>query len=388
MSEQQKAHDETIRSVGSIVASLALAGGVCLLPMIAGVRAVLRVSPLDVTIAMGIFGVLAIAGGFITARYPRTTRIGEIYDSVETVTIEGAVLWLVYASGRGDSFFWVLWMAHAMIVGNSGVRLRANFIAFVVPPLVLAVAFVVGHRDAGGAALSAVIGALGAYMCWLSGTVAQKLASTDAERARLAAELADVKVREERQRIARDIHDGLGSDLAAIDWRLRSLRGEANIAGEVDELVARLGNGASELRAIVWALRSPERKWSEIVEYVRTRATDLCGDRITLELTADGDGSIARPGELAIDYLRAVMELVHNAVRHADAKRITVMIASTENTLSATVEDDGKGLPADVATREEGGIANLRTRVARTKGTLAHTAREPSGTRFTLSLTI
>lgn len=388
MSEQQKAHDETIRSVGSIAASLVLAGGVCLLPMISGVRAVLRVSPLDVTIAMGIFAVMAIIGAFVTSRHARGTRIGDIYDSAETVTIEGAVLWLVYASGRGDSFFWVLWMAHAMIVGNSGVRLRANFIAFVVPPLVLAVVFLVGRHDAGGAALSVVIGALGAYLNWLSGTVAKRLADTDAERARLAAELADVKVREERQRIARDIHDGLGSDLAAIDWRLRSLRGEANIAGEVDELVARLGNGASELRAIVWALRSPERKWSEVVEYVKTRATDLCGDRITLEMTADGDGSVARPGELAIDFLRAVMELVHNAVRHADAKHIAVKIASTENTLSATVEDDGKGLPDDVAKREEGGIANLRARVARTNGTLAHTARDPRGTRFTLSLTV
>jgi signal transduction histidine kinase len=388
VSEQQNVHDETIRSVGSIVATTALAGGVCLLPMIPGVRAVLRVSPLEVAISMAVFVVLSVVGAFVTARYPRTTRIGDIYDSIETVTIEAAVLWLVYASGRAESFFWVLWMAHAMIVGNSGLRLRANFLAFVVPPIAVAIAFLVGHRDIGGAALSILVGALGAYMCWLSGTVAQKLATVDAERARLAAELADVKVREERQRIARDIHDGLGSDLAAIDWRLRGLRGEANITAEVDELVARLGNGTSELRAIVWALRSPERTWSEIVEYVRTRATDLCGDRITLELAADGDGALARPAELAIDFLRAVMELVHNAVRHADAKTITVKIASTDHMLSAVVEDDGKGLPVDVAARDEGGIANLRTRVARTNGTLEHGPRTPTGTRFSLSLSV
>jgi signal transduction histidine kinase len=388
VSEQRKAHDDTIRSVASVAGTIAIAGLVCLLPLIPSVHAVLRVSVLDVVVAMSVFAVVSIVGAFITPRFPRQTRIGDIHDSIETVVVESTVLWLVYASGRADSFFWVLWMAHAMIVGNSGVRLRANFLAFVFPPLVVAIAFLVGRHDGGGAALSVVIGALGAYMCWLSGTVAQRLATVDAERSRLAAELADVKVREERQRIARDIHDGLGSDLAAIDWKLRGLKGDAKISGEVDEIVARLGNGASELRSIVWALRSPERKWSEIVDYVRTRATDLCGDRITLELTAEGDGDVARPGELAIDFLRTVMELVHNAVRHADATHISVKIASKDHMLSAIVEDDGKGLPADVAARDEGGIANLRARVKRTNGTFEHGARAPQGTRFALSLAV
>ncbi|MGE0399554.1 MAG: sensor histidine kinase [Kofleriaceae bacterium] len=380
---QAAAHDSEIRSWFSVALSLVIASAICLLPLIPAVRGVLHVDVIDVMLAMGIFAVLMVAGAVIAPRYPRGTRTFRVFDSAETVLVQGAVLSLVYASGRGDSFFWILWLVHAMIVGTSGSRVTFNTAAFAVMPALTALAFLVGHGNSSAAALALAIGGLGSYVHWLAASVARRLAAADAERERLAAELADVRVREERQRIARDIHDGLGADLAALDWRLRSLRTESNLRGEIDELVERLGHGTSELRAIVWALRTPSRSWSELVAYLRQRSAELCGDAISLELRDDGDPARTRPGELSIDFLRAVLELVHNAVRHAGARTLAVHVSSTDDALSATIADDGRGLPPNVLDRDEGGLANLRSRLARAKGSLA-LEPVPRGTRIAI----
>jgi hypothetical protein len=158
---QTQAHDDTIRSIGSVIASLLVAAGICLLPLIPAVHDVLRVTWDEVAIAMGVFAVMMIAGPFIIGRYTRYSKVGDVFDSIETVAIEGAVLWLVYASGRGDSFFWVLWMTHAMLIGNSGSKLRYNLSAFAVSAALLALAFLVIDGNPGSAALSVVIGSLG-----------------------------------------------------------------------------------------------------------------------------------------------------------------------------------------------------------------------------------
>jgi signal transduction histidine kinase len=196
-------------------------------------------------------------------------------------------------------------------------------------------------------------------------TVSRKLAATDAERARLAAALAETRVREERERIARDIHDGLGADLAALDWRLRGLRSDATLKHEVDDLVARLGQGAAELRTIVWALRTPTRSWTEVVAYIRQRAQEMCGDKLVLALVDEGGEEL--PGERALDYMRAVLELVRNAVRHSGATQLRVVLRGA----TAIVEDNGKGIPSDAIGRDEGGLANLRHRVAQAGGELS-----------------
>jgi signal transduction histidine kinase len=136
--------------------------------------------------------------------------------------------------------------------------------------------------------------------------------------------------------------------------------------------------------SIVWALRSPERTWTELVAYLRQRGLELSGSSIAFTLDASDDGGITtHPGELALDYLRAVLELVRNAVRHAGATRIDVVLASTPTGLTARVSDNGTGLPPGILDRTEGGLANLRRRAARTSGSLRVT-----GQRIDLTLAV
>lgn len=352
-----KATDDTLRGPLGILLAAAFATGISLLPMIPAVRAVIRVGPLAVGAAMSAFIALMIVGAFVY-RLGAESHAYQLFDRAESATIQAMMLGLVYAAGSGESLFWVFAIVHAMILGGYATHTRFNVGLFIVLTSGLALAFVVGRNDIGAGVLSLGIGALELYVYWLALTVSRKLAATDAERARLAAELADTRVREERERIARDIHDGLGADLAALDWRLRGLRDDATLKHEVDELVVRLGQGSAELRTIVWALRTPSRSWPEVVAYIRQRATEMCGDKIALDLVDEGGAEL--PGEQALDYMRAVLELVRNAVRHSGATQLRVVLRGT----TAIVEDNGRGVSDEVLTRREGGLANLRKRGA------------------------
>lgn len=368
----ERTSEASYREPLSVALSVVLAMGMSLLPLVPGVARVLGIAWHHVALAMGLVSILMIAGGVLYRLAP-TSTLYRRFDRVETVGIQVALMYLIFTSGRADSFFWIAVLAHQMLTAHSTLNARFSRLVFVVLPLVLAVAFLVGHRDVPAAATTILIAALGLFIFQQVFSVSRKLEIADRERARLAAELADTRVREDRERIARDIHDGIGADLAALDWRLRGLRdgSSSELAAEIDILAGRLAQGTDDLRSIVWALRTPERTWTELVAYVRQRGAELCGSSISFSLDASDDGGVAsRPGELALDYLRAVLELVRNAVRHASATRIDVTLTSTPSSLTARVSDNGTGLHPDILARTEGGLANLRRRIARTSGSL------------------
>lgn len=384
------ASNDAIYTPVGILLALLVAAGVCLLPLIPPVRSVLRVSPGEVAVSMGGFAVLLIAGALIHPHRLRRPRLFELWDKVETILVQSSVLFLVFASDRGDSFFWLLGFLHVMIVGGNNRNHRFNYVVFAGLPMLVGLAFLMFHDNGGAAALAVAIGGIAAYVYNLSVTVHARLAVADAERARLAAELADNRVREERERIARDIHDGIGADLAALDWRLRGLHQHAAsdaLQREVDELTGRLAHGSDELRSIVWALRTPSRSWMHLVAYLRQRATELAADRVAIELVDEGDGGItSRPGEIALEFLRMTLELVRNSVRHAKASRVKVVVRSDAAGLAATIADDGQGLGDDVLAREEGGLANLRHRISNANGTIEIETSRETGTRIAIVL--
>lgn len=371
------AGDASLRSWPAVLGALALAAAVTLLPLLDPVGRVLGVGVRDVALSMSVFAATTIAGAILYRRVAPHSRAFSLFDRVETTLVQIAVLLLVYASGRGDSFFWMLALVHIMLTGNYAAHARYHFTLFATLPVLVALAFLLRRDDAGAAALCLVIGALGVYVYWLALGVGRRLVAAEA-----------LRIHADRQRIARDIHDGIGADLAALDWRLRALHAEHTspaLRTELDVLAGRLAQSADDLRSIVWALRTPARRWPDLVAYLRERSHELAAGALTITLHDRSDGDVPTlPGELALDYVRSVLELVRNAVRHARATRIDITLHASPTHLSATVTDDGLGLPAAALDRSDGGLANLRLRTSRRAGTLA-VLPSPRGT--TLSIT-
>ncbi|GAA1501879.1 sensor histidine kinase [Nocardioides humi] len=152
---------------------------------------------------------------------------------------------------------------------------------------------------------------------------------------------------DERRRLQRDLHDGLGPTLASLYQRMdaaRSLmRQDPDTADRLLADVAEQTRGViGDIRALVRDLRPPELEQLGLVG-----ALQAAGDRfegLAVEVDADGLGSMPPVVETAA--YRIATEAVTNAARHAAARTIRVRLASDGRTLWLTVRDDGVGLGA------------------------------------------
>jgi len=183
-------------------------------------------------------------------------------------------------------------------------------------------------------------------------------------------EAAMAKVREaERSRIARELHDGVLQDLAAVVQGLQAARLEqkARAGGrDIDfqqELDA-LRHGASKLRRAVYDLRSEKvpsflSAVESLVEVNLQRAPDC---KVRLEVQDDFPHEI--PDEMGMELIRIVQEALTNARRHSEARNVRVSLeAEGANSIVAEVADDGRGF--DPASANGGvGIEGMRERAS------------------------
>lgn len=210
------------------------------------------------------------------------------------------------------------------------------------------------------------------------------LAQAAARRA-LAGELR--RSEDERRHIAMELHDGLGSALAAASLMTRSLRGRSTSANEgtLDALEAALRDGLGDLRASLWSLDPEHATWDGLVARVRRQASDTCA-AANVELGFDVDG--ARSGDISaaarLAVLRVIQEAVSNALRHASPKRIDIRMAVANEHLEIVVEDDGSGI--DPGAPRGRGLGNMARRIEALAGTFRIERREPAGTRVSVTL--
>jgi signal transduction histidine kinase/CheY-like chemotaxis protein len=174
---------------------------------------------------------------------------------------------------------------------------------------------------------------------------------------------------EDRDRIARDLHDVVIQRLFATGMRLDNLRARLNpeesvlvaqVAGELDETIR-------DIRTSIFSLRDEGRAGqlrSEIIKLAeRTRASVGFMPRVLFEGPID---RLASAGA-ATHVLAIAGEALSNAARHARASRIDLLLRATPTHLLLRVSDDGIGLPGE---RTESGLANMRHRALQLGGTL------------------
>jgi signal transduction histidine kinase len=160
--------------------------------------------------------------------------------------------------------------------------------------------------------------------------------------------------RDERQRLARDLHDSIVQQVFSISMQAKSMealarRGDTvpaaavlRIAGEVGDLS---GTVLADLRALVHELRlSSSADLGGLEEAIRALA-ESTANRTGLGFSVScGQGLDGVGGELAEDVYRIVAEAIHNVVRHAVADKVTIRLNTRGARLTATVADDGRGM--------------------------------------------
>jgi signal transduction histidine kinase len=189
---------------------------------------------------------------------------------------------------------------------------------------------------------------------------------------------------EERRRIRRDLHDGLGPSLASLAMQLEAAQ-DLIVADPTGArvLVGRLSDKArdeiGEVRRLVEGLRPPALDQLGLVSALRQRAEDhnqggrAGGTPPKMTWTVDAaDDLEPLPAAVEVAAYRIVLEAVNNATRHSGARRCTVSLARDGSSLRVRVGDDGEGLAPDHASGV--GLFTMRERAEELGGTCTVTA--------------
>jgi signal transduction histidine kinase len=219
----------------------------------------------------------------------------------------------------------------------------------------------------------------------LGATLHARALAGDLQRAREKLVLAR---EEERRRLRRDLHDGIGPALAGLTLKAETAR--ALLPSDAVDVAAQLDDLSDEIRATVVDVR-------RVVEGLRPPALDELGldgacrqavDRLTrassVRPTVHVSGELAGlPAAVEVAAFRIVLEAVTNVVRHAEAGRCCVSLATSDGTLAVTVEDDGHGLLDGPGMGN--GLSTMRERAEELGGTFA-VVTTPRGVRVTAVL--
>ena len=188
---------------------------------------------------------------------------------------------------------------------------------------------------------------------------------------------------EERRRLRRDLHDGLGPTLASLSMQLDAA--QTLVAEHPDEGVALLGAIRHELqdtvgtvRRLVYALRPPILDQLGLVAALREHARQLGGDGLLITIEATDERPVL-PAAVEVATYYIAVEAMTNVARHAHARRCTVSLAVDPSWVELEVADDGRGVPAEH--RAGVGVQSMRERAEEVGGAFSLEAAPGGGTR-------
>jgi signal transduction histidine kinase len=229
-----------------------------------------------------------------------------------------------------------------------------------------------------------------ATMLGAAGWIAKSWANRRLQR-RLAIVQQQHELEKERTRIARDIHDELGTLLTEIS--LVSARGQKHrdCPGEVETDLRKISDTAREAvqtaDGIVWAVNPRNDSLDHLANYLVHFAEDLfrlTPTRCRLDIPA-------LVPELPIStqqrhhFLLAVKEACNNVARHSKAEEVWVRMTITEREISVTVEDNGRGFDPESVPPDHDGLLNMRQRMADLGGRMELNSEPGRGTRVRLT---
>ena len=179
---------------------------------------------------------------------------------------------------------------------------------------------------------------------------------------------------EERRRLRRDLHDGLGPQLAALTMRAEAARELVRTAPDtsvemLEQLVRLAREAVEDVRRVVDELRPPALDSLGLVGALRaaTEHSEVGGLRV--DVVAPGELP-PLPAAVEVAAYRIVVEAVHNVARHAAATSCEVRLRVDAGALEVVVADDGQGFPATTTPGDGVGLGSMRERAEELGGRL------------------
>ena len=222
----------------------------------------------------------------------------------------------------------------------------------------------------------------------------QKIKELENEKQLLAVEAVLKGQEEERKRLAKDLHDGLGGMLSGIKYSFSSVKGNMVINEEnalsFQRAMEMLDSSIIELRRVAHNMM-PE---SLIKFGIDAALKDFCSD-----ITNSGALKVIyqsfhlddwQPEQtMSIAMYRIIQELVNNVIKHAEASEVIVQLVKNNNQLNIVVEDNGKGFDTGILKQSKGnGWGNIKSRVDYIKGNIEINSVTGQGTTVNIEIAL
>lgn len=356
--------------------------------------------------AVALFSALMLAHGvlyWLVLRLPQTLPWIVAYLAVQTALATAIAL---LAANLGTSFG-----LFAALIGISVGMLRQRALAAAAVLILLALLAFVTLRTAAGVSLSSWLAIAIPMILFVviyvllytrqmeareqAQALLAELEAANRQLAEYAAQVEDLTLAAERQRMARELHDTLAQGLAGLILQLEAARSQINQgrpgrAGEiVDQAMARARATLHEARQAIGDLRAPQDAVGDLGLAIRreaerfSRATGVpCAVEIALDASLP-----QRANEHAV---RIVAEALSNTAQHAQAGQVWVSAVQEARAVEITVRDDGVGFDAEAGGPGAGhyGLVGMRERARLAGGELAIASAPSQGAtvRFRLPL--
>jgi len=222
----------------------------------------------------------------------------------------------------------------------------------------------------------------------------QRIAELETEKQLTATEAVLKGEEQERTRLAKDLHDGLGGMLSGIKYSFQTMKGNLIMTPDNAKAFERsmdmLDSSIKEMRRVAHNMM-PEA----LVKFgLDTALKDFCNDinqsgALSVTYQSMGLENVVTEQTTAITIYRIVQELINNTMKHAVAKTAIVQVAKNDGQISITVEDDGKGFnPAILKSARGIGWSNIQSRVEYLKGKLDVKSEPGRGTSVLIELNV
>ncbi len=201
---------------------------------------------------------------------------------------------------------------------------------------------------------------------------------------------------EERGRIARDIHDELGSSLTRItmlgERAEEDLAKREEVGGHLRKIVASARGTVQSLEEIVWAVNPENDTLDGLVGFISHYADQFfesanvhCRLEMPVELSP-----ATLPAESRHNLFLVVKEALNNVLKHSHATEVRVRVAETTSGLEIVIEDNGAGFDPSMATARHAGngLENMRKRIESLGGSFVITSVPGKGTCLTAKLNL
>lgn len=196
------------------------------------------------------------------------------------------------------------------------------------------------------------------------------------------------KILTERERISKDLHDNIGSQLTYIISNLDYIKHNNNLEN-IDDIRNYARDTVQQLRNTIWALSYDKVSLGEFSHRVKSYLLDYLSIQKNIKFNSEfkGNEELEVSPTILLNLFRVIQEIAQNIVKHSKANTVNIYHEITDNILKITITDNGKGFDIN-AKNDNYGLKNIKFRIEEIGGNIKIESELNKGTVIQIACTI